>query len=91
MDFNDGYVSKEHRELHQSVSESADSVSISALQLSPKSPKSPKSPRSLKVQVKGSNWSPKNNRQSHSPKDGRPKKGGVFYQLFSLPISLCNT
>ncbi|WJX71168.1 MA3 DOMAIN-CONTAINING TRANSLATION REGULATORY FACTOR 2 [Trifolium repens] len=77
MDFNDGYVSKEHRELHRSASESVDPVSVSPLQLSPpKSPKSPKSPRSPKAQVKGSNLSPKNNKQSHSSKDGRPKKGG---------------
>ncbi|KAK2420726.1 MA3 domain-containing protein [Trifolium repens] len=77
MDFNDGYVSKEHHELHRSASESVDPVSVSPLQLSPpKSPKSPKSPRSPKAQVKGSNLSPKNNKQSHSSKDGRPKKGG---------------
>jgi hypothetical protein len=82
MDFNDGYVSKEYRELHRSASESVDPVSVSPLQLSPpKSPKSPKSPRSPKAQVKGSNLSPKNNKQSHSSKDGRPKKGGVLFLL----------
>lgn len=82
MDFGEGYVSKEHRELHRSVTESADPLTVSPLQLSPKSPKSPtrspKSPRSPKVQGKGSNLSPKNNRHPHSPKDGRPKKGKIF-------------
>ncbi|MCI61647.1 programmed cell death protein, partial [Trifolium medium] len=53
MDFNDGYVSKEHLELHRSAAESVDPVSVSPLQLSP--PKSPKSPKSPKPQVKGSN------------------------------------
>ncbi|AES75245.1 MA3 DOMAIN-CONTAINING TRANSLATION REGULATORY FACTOR 2 [Medicago truncatula] len=71
MDFNDGYVSKEHLELHRSASESVDPVTVSPLQLS-----SPKSPRSPKAQINGSNSSPKNNRQSHSSNDGRPKKGG---------------
>lgn len=73
MDFKDGHVSNEHRELHRSATESVDPVSVSPLQLS-----SPKSPKSSNVQVKGSSLSPKNNRQSHSPKDGRPKKGDVF-------------
>ncbi|KAL5080807.1 hypothetical protein RYX36_009228 [Vicia faba] len=74
MDFNDGHVSKEHRELGRSATESVDPISVSPLQLS--SPKSPKSSGSPNAQLKGSSLSRKNNRQSHSPKDGRPKKGG---------------
>lgn len=89
MDFSEGHVSNEHRELHQSAAESADPLSVSPSQLSPKSPRSPKtprspkspsspkSPRSPKMQGKCSNLSPKNFRQSHSQKDGRPKKGKV--------------
>ena len=70
MDYGDGFVSKEHRELLRSVSESADPLSASPLQISitprsPKSPKSSSSPRSLK----------NHDKHSHSPKDGRPKKG----------------
>jgi len=83
MDFNDGYVSKEHLELHRSASESVDPVTVSPLQLS-----SPKSPRSPKAQVNGSNSSPKNNRQSHSSNDGRPKKGGVFFYQLSFHFSI---
>lgn len=82
MDFNEGHVSKEHREVHLSAAESVDPVSVSPIQLS--SPKSPKSPGSSNVQVKGSSLSSKNNRQSYSPKDGSPKKGEIFlfYQVF---------
>lgn len=82
MDFKDGHVSKEHHEVHLSAAESVDPVSVSPIQLS--SPKSPKSPGSSNAQVKGSSLSPKNNRQSHSPKDGSPKKGEIFlfYQVF---------
>ncbi|KAF1884715.1 hypothetical protein Lal_00028601 [Lupinus albus] len=82
MDFGQGYVSKEHLELHQSATESADPSSVSPLQISTKSPrslKSPrssKSPRSPKVQAKGSNLSPKHCKLPHSQIDGRPKKGG---------------
>ncbi|KHN32821.1 Programmed cell death protein 4 [Glycine soja] len=88
MDFGEGYVSNEHRELHQSATESADPLSVSPLQLSPKSSRSPNSPRSPKSprtpqsprsptgQGKCSNLSPRNHRQSYFQKDGRPKKGG---------------
>ncbi|RDX66478.1 Programmed cell death protein 4, partial [Mucuna pruriens] len=88
MDFGEGYVSNEHRELHRSATESADPLSVSPLQVSiktprsPKSPRSPnssrspKSPRSPKVQGKCSNLSPKTHRPSYFQKDGRPKKGG---------------
>ncbi|KAJ7969748.1 Programmed cell death protein 4 [Quillaja saponaria] len=123
MDFSDGFVSNEHRELHKAASESADplsvsplqvspksprspgvhgkynkgspvkhdrksyspkdglpmkdSVSVSPLQISPKSPRSPTSPRSPRVHCKYGKGSPlKHDRSSHSPKDGRPKKGG---------------
>ncbi|KAK6940087.1 Initiation factor eIF-4 gamma, MA3 [Dillenia turbinata] len=86
MEFSDGFVSNEHRELLRSASESADPLSVSPLQLSgsskssraPKSPKSPRSPRSSHHSKHGSpKGSPlKNNRQPHSLGDGRPKKGG---------------
>lgn len=86
MEYSDGFVSNEHRELHQSVSESADPLSVSPLQISisprsPKSPKSPGSPRSPSSprcrQGTSKGGSPlKDDKHSHSPKDGRPKKGG---------------
>ncbi|KAI5312607.1 hypothetical protein L3X38_041780 [Prunus dulcis] len=86
MDFSDGFVSKEHLELHRSASESADPLSVSPLHISPRSPrspkspktpKSPKSPRSPKMQGKHGKGSPlKQDRHSHSSVDGRPKKGG---------------
>ncbi|XP_068321655.1 MA3 DOMAIN-CONTAINING TRANSLATION REGULATORY FACTOR 2-like [Pyrus communis] len=83
MDFSDGFVSKEHRELHRSASESADPLSASPLPVSarspksPKSSKSPKSPKSPKIQGKHGKGSPlKHDRHSHSAVDGRPKKGG---------------
>ncbi|KAA8522561.1 hypothetical protein F0562_013078 [Nyssa sinensis] len=82
MDFTDGYMSNEHQELLRSASESADPLSVSALQISscPKSPRSPNSPRSPKdhhgkqCTSKGSPL--KNGRHSHSRRDGCPKKGG---------------
>lgn len=99
MDFGEGYVSNEHRELHQSATESADPLSVSPLQLSPKSSRSPNSPRSPKSprtpqsprsptgQGKCSNLSPRNHRQSYFQKDGRPKKGEVFtHWSFSLLV-----
>ncbi|KAF9687032.1 hypothetical protein SADUNF_Sadunf02G0051600 [Salix dunnii] len=51
MEYNDGFVSKEHRELARSASESADPLSVSPLQnsvhsRSPKNAKSPNSPGS---------------------------------------------
>ena len=85
MEYSDGFVSNEHRELHRSVSESADPLSVSPLQISisprsPKSPKSPGSPRSPSSprcrQGTSKGGSPlKDDKHSHSPKDGRPKKG----------------
>ncbi|PRQ24550.1 putative initiation factor eIF-4 gamma, MA3 [Rosa chinensis] len=86
MEFSDGFVSNEHRELHRSATESADPLSASPLHIgpksprspkSPKSPKSPNSPRSPKVQGKTGKVSPlAHDRHSHSSVDGRPKKGG---------------
>ncbi|KAJ6685175.1 MA3 DOMAIN-CONTAINING PROTEIN [Salix purpurea] len=91
MEYNDGFVSKEHRELARSASESADPLSVSPLQnpvhsRSPQNDKSPNSPRSPNrvgsskgISSKGSpkKGSPlKHERHSHSSKDGRPKKGG---------------
>ncbi|KAM5562135.1 MA3 DOMAIN-CONTAINING TRANSLATION REGULATORY FACTOR 2 [Rosa sericea] len=80
MEFSDGFVSNEHRELHRSATESADPLSVSPLHIGPKSPRSPKSPnspRSPKVQCKtGKVSSLAQERHSHSSVDGRPKKGG---------------
>ncbi|XP_050367024.1 MA3 DOMAIN-CONTAINING TRANSLATION REGULATORY FACTOR 2 [Argentina anserina] len=83
MEFSDGFVSNEHRELHRSATESADPLSVSPLNIGNKSPRSlksptsPNSPRSPKVQGKSGNTSPlAHDRQSHSSVDGRPKKGG---------------
>lgn len=82
MEFSDGFVSNEHRELHRSATESADPSSVSPLHTgtksprSPKSPKSPKSPRSPKVHGKtGKASSLAHDKHSHSRVDGRPKKG----------------
>jgi len=92
MDFSEGYVSNEHRELHRSAAESADPLSVSPLQLAPKSSRSPdsarspKSPRSPKVQGKCSTLSPRTHKQSHSQKDGRPKKGEVFTHIQVFPL-----
>lgn len=88
MEFSDGFVSNEHRELHRSATESADPSSVSPLHIgpkSPRSPKSPKSPRSPKVQGKtGKASSLAHDKHSHSPVDGRPKKGKlhIYCNLF---------
>ncbi|KAG5246120.1 hypothetical protein OIU78_021975 [Salix suchowensis] len=88
MEYGDGFVSKEHRELARSASESADPLSVSPLQISihPKSANSPNSPRSPNRtgssrrspgQGSPSKGSPlKCERHSHSPTYGHPKKGG---------------
>ncbi|KAB2603422.1 programmed cell death protein 4-like [Pyrus ussuriensis x Pyrus communis] len=63
MDFSDGFVSKEHWELHRSASESADPLSASPLPVSPRShkfPKSSKSPKSPKIQGKHGKGTPLN-------------------------------
>ncbi|KAM2576827.1 hypothetical protein TB2_002561 [Malus domestica] len=82
MDFSDGFVSKKHRELNLSASESADPLSASPLPVSPrslkspKSSKSPKSPKSPKIQGKHRKGNLlKHDRHSHSAVDGRPKRG----------------
>lgn len=83
-------MSNEHQEQLRSASESIDPLTVSPLQIStspklprsPKSSKSPKFPRSPSGHHKhgtGKVGSPvKNFRQSHSGRDGRPKKGSVF-------------
>ncbi|XP_015073139.1 programmed cell death protein 4 [Solanum pennellii] len=86
MDITAGKLSNEHKEQFRSASESADPLTVSALQISPKSPRSPKSPKSPKSprspgdrhSKHGSDrGSPlKHKKNSHSPRDGRPKKGG---------------
>lgn len=88
MDSGERYRSNEHQEQLRSASESIDPLTVSPLQIStspkllrsPKSSKSPKSPRSPSGYHKhgtGKVGSPvKNFRQSHSGRDGRPKKGG---------------
>ncbi|KAJ6399162.1 hypothetical protein OIU77_019833 [Salix suchowensis] len=85
MEYGDGFVSKEHRELARSASESADPLSVSPLQISihPKSANSPRSPNrtgsSRRSPGQGSpgKGSPlKCERHSHSPTYGHPKKGG---------------
>ena len=77
MDFSDGFVSKEHRELHQSASESADPSAVFPLQISSRSPRSPPSSRSPRMHGKYSEQSPKHDKQSRSQRDGRPKKGKI--------------
>lgn len=88
MDFTAGKLSNEHKEQLRSASESADPLTVSLLQISPKSPRSPKSPKSPKSprspgdrhSKHGSDrGSPlKNKKSSHSPRDGRPKKGKLI-------------
>lgn len=72
MDTGNGSVSSEHRKPHNSVSKSADPLSVSPSQTSPKSPRSPR------MHVKDNKQSPKHDKQPHSPKDGHSKKGKVF-------------
>lgn len=101
MDLSDGYMSMEHRELLRSASESADPLSVSPLELSmsPKTPRSPKSPRSPKGSPKahsgkhgaGKGSPLKKDKQSHSPFDGRPKKGKFGGLYFILCMSLENS
>lgn len=83
MEYKDGFVSKDQRKLVRSLSESADPLTVSALQIST-SPKSPRSPKSYSKhgssRASPSKGSPrgsprKNDRRQHSPRDGRPKKG----------------
>lgn len=103
MEFSDGFVSNEHREVHRSATESADPSSVSPLHIgpksprSPKSPKSPKSPRSPKVQGKTGKAASSlgHDKHSHSPVDGRPKKGKLqtYCNLFSgvyLKVFFCS-
>ncbi|XVE60865.1 hypothetical protein DITRI_Ditri05aG0161100 [Diplodiscus trichospermus] len=76
MDFTDGFVSDEYGEVVQYASGSEDPLPASPMQIpiSSNSPKSWKSPGSPHIHDKGS---PVNyDRQSHSPRDGYPKKGG---------------
>ncbi|CAK7346711.1 unnamed protein product [Dovyalis caffra] len=77
MEYSDGFVSKEHRELARSASESADPLSVSPLQISvhPKSAKSPNSPRSPN-RTGSSRGSPsKGSPGKGSPSQGSPGKG----------------
>ncbi|CAI9777997.1 unnamed protein product [Fraxinus pennsylvanica] len=76
MDLSEGYMSHELQEQFRSASESADPSSVSPLQIytSPKSPKSPQSPQGKHSPSPGSPL--KNQRHSHSKRDGRPKKDG---------------
>ncbi|GKV32469.1 hypothetical protein SLEP1_g41074 [Rubroshorea leprosula] len=80
MDFTDGFVSNEHRELVHSAMDSADPLSISPLQIST-SPKSPSSPEVDEKHNTSKGGSPgkgrplKYDRHSHSPEDGCPQKG----------------
>ncbi|GLT77267.1 hypothetical protein SLA2020_488690 [Shorea laevis] len=83
MDFTDGVVSNEHRELVHSVVDSADPLSISPLQIST-SPKSPSSPEVDEKHNTSKGSSPgkgrplKYDRHSHSPEDGCPQKGDCW-------------
>ncbi|KAF5955254.1 hypothetical protein HYC85_008110 [Camellia sinensis] len=78
MDFADGHMSNEHRELLRSASESADPLSVSPLEIStslkisrsPNSPRSPKVPRSP-----SSPKSPKSPRSPSSSKGHHAKQG----------------
>ncbi|KAL7245796.1 hypothetical protein ACSBR2_001016 [Camellia fascicularis] len=78
MDFTDGHMSNEHRELLRSASESADPLSVSPLEIStslkisrsPNSPRSPKVPRSP-----SSPKSPKSPRSPSSSKGHHAKQG----------------
>lgn len=73
MDFNDGFISKEHQEMVRSASESADPISTSPREITSR----PRSPKALHGKHGTSRGSPvKLDRHSHSGRDGRPKKGG---------------
>lgn len=70
----DNYLAEDVDRL-QIVAEDVDpSISPLKITMSPKSPRSPKSVHGKHVTSKGSPV--KHDRHSHSPKDGRPKKGG---------------
>lgn len=74
----DGHVSNEHEEQTLSSSENEDPSSISTMKIStsPKSLRSPKSPKGNHGKHgSGKGSSLKNDRHSHSRRDGRPKKG----------------
>ncbi|KAM7514643.1 hypothetical protein LguiA_004226 [Lonicera macranthoides] len=75
----DGHMSNEHEEQTLSSSENEDSSSISTLKIStsPKSPRSPKSSKGNHGKHGSGKGNPlKNDRHSHSGRDGHPKKGG---------------
>ncbi|ERN03808.1 programmed cell death protein 4 [Amborella trichopoda] len=75
MEYNDGKLSEEHRELFRSATESVDPTSVSPLEVitSPRTPRTPRSP----VKHGSNKGSPiKHERHSHTGRDGRPKKGG---------------
>ncbi|XP_042478144.1 MA3 DOMAIN-CONTAINING TRANSLATION REGULATORY FACTOR 2-like [Macadamia integrifolia] len=69
MEFNNEILPKEKEELLQS-----DSSGVDILSASPKSPRSSKSHNGKHSPIRGSPI--KNDRHSHSGRDGRPKKGG---------------
>lgn len=91
MDITAEKLSNEHQEQLRSASESADPFTVSPLQISPKSPRSPKSPKSPRSpgdrhSKHGSDkGSPLQNKKgSHSPRDGRPKKGMLIVSQFHI-------
>lgn len=78
MEFHDGFVSEEHREMLKSATESIDPISVSPVEVT--SPRSPRTPRGKSNSNKGSPV--KHSRHSHSGKDGQPNKGKCFFFSF---------
>lgn len=80
MDFNDSFLSEEHRELLKSVTESADPISASPVEVvaGPKFP----SPHQGKHGSSRGGSVVKHDRHSHSRRDGHPKKGTSAIPFF---------
>ncbi|KAJ8630852.1 hypothetical protein MRB53_024175 [Persea americana] len=73
MDFNDSFLSEEHKELLKSATESVDRISASPVEV----PACTKAPNPHQGKHGTSKGSPvKNDRHPHSGRNGRPKKGG---------------
>lgn len=89
MDFNDSFLSEEHRELLKSVTESADPISASPIEVVavPKFP----SPHQGKHGSSRGGSVVKHDRHSHSRRGGHPKKGTsaipFFINFFLIKIS----
>lgn len=92
MESKDGNLSEENAGRTQFVAEDLyPSISPLKITMSPKSPRSPKAGHGKHGSIKGSPI--KNDRHSHSVKDGRPKKGStlptsIYFEFFRCSIMM---